>query len=185
MAPARHAPEEVPSVVSSLAGTVWVGTEGDLPGETVLQPSSIPVCHYCPSRRKAGPKTCAAAAAQSLGKPLARQHRVSTNTPLLDLVCYLLLFMSSCSSLTSPKCTEINLTDCTLQTTLPAGLVGCLALESWPNLVSLQIHTPTCQAELAPSSASHFLLVYPSITSLPVGKVSHYEALPQADHPIQ
>lgn len=80
------------------------------------------------------------------------------------------------SSSPSPKCTEINPPECTAQTPLLQGLQGV-----WPQKHGQPAKTPMCQRELSPA-LHHTLSSFKA--SLTMGKVSHYEALPQLITPF-
>lgn len=153
-----------------------MGTEGDLPGKTVLQPSTIPVCHHYPPQREAGLKT----AHSSCCAPSCKTPAGSAPTPL-SLICFAICSFLWCySSSPSPKHTEINPPECTAQTNLLQGLQGVWPREHGQGCKPAK--TPMCQTE--PFLALHHTLSLFK-ASLTVGKVSHYEALPPADRPIQ
>lgn len=126
-----------------------MGTEQGLPGETVLQPSTIPVCPCCPSRRKAVLRTCMATSAQPLKKNTAKWCGISASTPRPGLVCSLLLFNPTAFMV--PQ-----------QPVLPAGPAGCVAQGARPKLAALlatlcstELSQPRICAPLCPCSSPY------------------------------
>lgn len=164
MAPARDAPQEVPSVVRAWqdgwtrlwgwdrGGSAWAN------GAAAKHHLSLPPL---PSSERGRTENSTAAAVQPLPK-----H--SPNTLLFDLFWCLLLSVWCYSSSPSPKCTEIK------PTSAQHRQSSCRACRVFGQGYQ-PAKTPMCQTELIP--ALHHTLVWFK-ASLTVGKVSHYKALP-------
>lgn len=117
-----------------------VGTEGDLPGQTVLQPSTIPACHHCPPQTEAGLKIAQQLLCSLLQNPAPAP---------LSLICFAVCFFLCGATVPHPlqsalkSIPPVHSTD-----SLPSGLAGCVT-----RATSLQKHP--CARQSCSCSASH------------------------------